>query len=475
MFSRLFGRKDDAPAPVAAIPAKPAAVHDGMRMKAFRRSAAQAVASGSLPAESFRRTGKDADGAPPAGPQREAWINDAIDRTLGLPILSSVYVLDHHFLTALSEHVEEDVDLDELARHPDGFCMAFERMATAIAARHAWYAATGDRLEERIAVETDILWNGTREDALARFEITPPARVDAMPAADMGLREWIVDMLRGEAVAIAGGLVPPADVARIACRSQLPVVHVRRPDGRPTPITFPGYHPDLHDPRRHDERAAHLASLSRQIVLNRFTELPGFDVAAGAAYGRDEWETLVRRALLVEEVRNLSGLSMLIGDDEEVELEDVQLLPDSEGMGFSAILHVFGDRVCRITATGDGDMVADEWTEGATREDLDALDTYIAATGEPRDDGETPDSLAMRLLDIVTVHAMVAEYRREAEAAVLFGIEGPGGETLHAEPIPEGWTREAVTEAYLARAPHAVPLDRLDDLSAAELWSSLRP
>lgn len=472
MFSRLFGKKDEAPAPPAEIAAKPATVHDGHAVKAFRTRAVQAVAAGTLPPEAFRHKG--AETAPGEGAARTAWINAAIDRALALPLTCAVYALDHHFLTALSEHVEENVDLDELARHPDGFCMAFERMATAVASRHAWYAATGERAERRIELETEILRDLDRKEVVMRFELTPPARVEGVPIADISLREWIADMLRGEAIAIAAGLVPPTDVARIACVSRLPTVHVRPEDGSRIAVSFPGYHPDLLDRARHHDRATHLGSLSRQIVLSRFTALPGFDSAATLTRGQDEWTMLIERALLVEEVREVSGIALIPAHDEDVELIDVELRPDDDGMGFSGILHVFGDRVCRLTGTGDGSMFGDEWTEGCSSEDIDTLDGFIAATGEPREDGEMPDSLAMRILDIVAVHTLIEAYMHEREGHAIFALETPDGDILHYEPIHEGQTLAEVVEAFRSTAPRAVSLDDLEDLEAAELWLSLR-
>lgn len=464
-------KKDGAAAVSAPIAERPVAVHAGDGVTAFRRRATTQVADGDLPAEAFRRKGVETVTIP--GRQQAEWIADAIERTLALPLTASIYILDHHLLTALSEHVETSVDLDALARHPDGFAMAFERMASAAASRFAWFAATGQRMATRIETESAILRTKTREEIAARFEGVPPARLDPVPTADVAVRDWIEDMLRGEAVAIGAGLVPPATIARIACRSDLPTVHVRPEGGARVRIAFPAYHPDLLDTERHVTRAAHFTTLSRQIVHARLTALPGFDEAADRTRMQQEWTDLLERALAVEEIRQLSGLASSTGIDEDVALSDVILHPNDRGMGFTAILHVFGDRVCRLTGDGGEAMVADEWSEGCGPGDIEALDNYVAATGEPRDDGQSPDSFAMRVMDIITTHAMVEAYLDAREGHAVFGIEGQQGEAIHFEPIPQGSTREDVIDAYRDMAPRAVSLDDLTDLEAAELWMAL--
>jgi hypothetical protein len=474
VLSRLFakGEKNVPVRPADAKPEAPKGVTAGACVSAFRRAAVQAVADGTIPAEAFRRK---ADESVPGDPQsRGAWVTAAIDRTLTLPVTSTVYSVTPEFLTELSRHVEESVDLEALARSSEGFCMAFERMASGHAARCAWFVSGPERTLRRISLETENLLDLTPEQVAARFSRTPASRLDAVPPSGIAMRSWISDMLHGEAAAISAGLMPPADVMAIAFSSHIPVEHVRADGGTRTSLTVAAFHPAVFDPARHDERTDHLSGLARDILLSRFADIPGFEERASRAWGGGDWRALVAEALLAEELRGISGLAYTTGPEDEVELTDIHIAPEIGGAGFTATLVVFGERVCRITCDARGEVTGDEWSEGCSPEDLEVLDTYIASTGEPRDDGETPDSLAMRIMDIVTVFAMIEDYRAASRDAVLFGIDGPSGEMIHAEPLPEGVTREQIIEAYLDMAPRAVPLDRLDDLSAAELWLSLK-
>lgn len=472
VFSRFFAGRGGNPTTVPTTPSPreaPAGVNAGDRIRTFRRDAAQAVASGSLPPESFKRA---QDAAIPADPQaRSAWIAASIDRTLGLPVTSTVYALTPEFLEALSRHVEKDVDLEALARAPEGFCMAFERMASGHASRCAWFAAGPERALARIAIETEALRDASHGEIAARFERTPAARVDPIPATDVALRDWLSDMLHGEAAAISAGLVPPADAIRAAFLSNLPVEHARPADGSRIPLAFRAFHPALHNPSRHADRTGHLSGLARETVMARFADVPGFEARAARTWAIDDWRALIAEALLAEEIRVLSGLAVASGPAEEVELTDV-VLADG-GAGFAATLHVFGERVCRIACDAEGEMVADEWSEGCSVADLDALDAYVTATGEPRDGGTTPDTLAMRIMDIVLTHAMVAAYREASVGNALFAVHQDGGVALHKEPIDHEEDRERVVRAFASHSPGCIPLDSLDEIDAAELWMTL--
>lgn len=441
---------------------------------AFRESAVRDVVSGRLPAAAFQRAGSTTP--PPEGARVADWVAEAIDRAATLPITASRYALDAPLMEALSEHYADHVDVVAAASDPDGFPTAFERAASSAAARFAWY---GDdlRIEERITIETEILRDQDADAIRARFARTPHVRLDPVPVADAGLRCWIEDMLRGEAYAISAGMVTPTDVARIACLSRLPIIHPAIPAGATRIVTtFPGYHPEVYAQMMRDERSARLAELSRFTMLRRFSAQPGFADAAQAeetAESQEGWRLLLAKALVAERVREVTGMSADVGPYEEVALDDVELRPDGDGMGFSGDLIAFGDRVCRLTGDGAGVMTADAWSEGSGPGDLDALDAYVAATGEPRDDGRMPDSLALRIMDAVIERTIVEAYLQESADAVLFAVEDATGGSIDRAPLgPEG-DRLAAAAVYSAKAPRAVSLDELPDAVAARLWFDL--
>lgn len=425
------------------------------------------VEDGGLDPATLRRGG-DAVPVPADGAQRRNWVRMQVEQALLHPAASSVYAMDEHVLSVISQAVRKVAD----ALVADGTLRdGVERIALSVASRYVALVVHGPRTSTRILTELELLLQSEDDHVVERFAGTPVARVDSLPTDDVSRRVWIREMLLGEVAAISTGMMSRPAIARAAAVSRAPVSHDRPADL--SRIDLPPVarlaQVDL------DSRAAQMASLDPEIVMNRFAVVPGFARRASVLQlGSDQWAWLIRQSLDAEAVRRAAGLDRADGAGSvSIVLADIRM-PDTPGrMTFSAELVVAGVRVCTVSSPGDGIIEADAWSDGCSPEDLAALDLYVGVTGEPRDEGVTPDSLSLRILDLVALEISVLAYREATARTVMFRMDPPGGAVVVQVPVPEGGSREGATIFVLSSHPTAVPLDTLAEEDAVMTWLAL--
>ena len=168
----------------------------------------------------------------------------------------------------------------------------------------------------------------------------------------------------------------------------------------------------------------------------------------------------------------------IIGKNSSAEIEDqltidlvkIEIGSPGNKIHFRGVLIVDNERICRITSPGDGVIIADQWNEGCSAKDIEMLDLYIAATGEPRDDGETPDTLAAHIIDRVSMHVAIQAYRQTTINTTLFFLESDNEQKILSIEIPVGGTREEAREVMKNSYPSAASLDLMTEEEAAIMW-----
>lgn len=335
----------------------------------------------------------------------------------------------------------------------------------AIAARLHAMSLTGAAAGPRLTAEADDLPTWDDADLVARFAATPRARMDEPPANPPRRRAWVRETLIGETAAIAAGAMSPARVAAAARHARF---DTPPPAGR---TVFPAWNAEMDPTARFAERAGRMVSQSDEMLMRRFGLMPGAGSPPSEPRDRLAW-TL--RALDAEMVRPMAGLPGPTTPPRTlcVDIADLRLDTGS-GLAFRGDLVVDGERICLVRSPGDGVIEASEWSEGCGAEDVDALDLLIAATGEPRDDGGTPDSLAATLLDRVAMHVAVRAYEEAAAKAVLFHVEDGGVPALLQITLPKDGTRRGARSAMEVMRPDATCLDDMSPEAAATLWATL--
>ena len=412
-----------------------------------------------------------AEDIPPRdGAGREAWIRDRVHAAFSLKATRQVYQMTD----ALADLVHERL------RHPDRLKMQMEQatplrhanemLALAICARHVSLLRTGGDMVRRIDDEAAMLDAVETGLVAKRLVHTPPARMDRIPTDQARRRAWLRDMLIGEAAAIHAGRMTPRQIAEMAAASLLRVEHRREPGDPPIDMTPPHHHDDG-EAARIEMQVTNLAGQTDEALMARFGIIPGCTPPPPGHEERIRW---IRLALKVEAVRRRAGLAMANGEARPVSvtIENVVVMADG---GFSATLHVDGQRICALSSPGGGDIDAGEWTEGCSAADLDALDAYICATGMPRDEGETPDGLILTILDLVSTEVVLKDLRHKMRSTLIFWTEMEGEQAILSIAIPEGGSKEGAREAMLAAHPRAVALEDMPEEDAALLWITLVP
>lgn len=415
------------------------------------------------------KRGSDTLPVPVAARDRNAWASRQIEASFRIPSTSSVYRLDDGLAAAIDDHLRNPSRLAHLLDGPDDIHTRNERDALAVCARYAQLARGGANSLMRIDTEADALVGLDAGTIAARFVHTPAVRMDAVPSDEARRRHWLREMLAGEATAISTGAMSPEAVARAAVHARFPVTHDRPADGSRIEVRIPSYHADGDAGGQRGAQATHMADQDDTRLLSRFGTIPGCTPPPKASGDRAAW---VLRALTAEALRRSAALDAQ-ATSIPLELADIEATTDDGVLVFTGQLVVAGERICRITSAGGGEISADEWSEGATPADLEALDMVLAATGESRDGGETPDSLAARMLDRVAMHLALRSYRDAAAKALVFTIEEDGEPAVMTIPIPEGGTRDGARLIMVEAYPQAVVLDDMPDEDAALLWVAL--
>lgn len=411
----------------------------------------------------------DHDDMPGRKLDRDAWIGRQVDTAFRTRVARTVYRFDDALEDAIHTHLHTPSRISSLLEGHEDIHTRNDREALIICARYAALARGGVPSLTRIDSEVEIL-AALHDDAVAaRLHGTPPARMD-MPPTDMShRRHWLREMLAGEAAAISTGSMTPQHVAHAAVHARFAVVHDRPADGSPIEVRFPAYHPDEDRTAQRLSQAEAMAALDDHRLMARFGVIPGCDTPPSERVRRVSW---IRRALTAEAVRRAAGLDAQSGPL-ALDLVDIDTTITGETLSFSGQLVLSGERICRITSPGNGEISADQWSEGCGPGDLQALDMILSATGDPRDDGATPDSLAARLMDRIALHLALESYREAAAGAVIFTIEENGLQVLLSVPIPANGTRDGARVAMTSAHPTAVALDDMPDDDAALLWAAI--
>jgi hypothetical protein len=153
-----------------------------------------------------------------------------------------------------------------------------------------------------------------------------------------------------------------------------------------------------------------------------------------------------------------------------IDLVKIEIFNSESEIHFRGVLVVDNERICRISSPGNGIINADQWNEGCSDKDMEALDIYIAATGEPRDNGTTPDSLAATIIDRISMHASIQAYRQATMDTTLFFLEEQNGGKILSIKIPDGGTREGAREVMKKTWPNAASLDLMTEEEATITW-----
>ena len=434
----------------------------------FTAAAKAAIAADVSRAVLLRRP-SDPEPCPTTGPERDAWIGRQVAGAFRTRVARSVYRFDEALEEAVADHLRSPERISTLLDGTEDVHTRNDREALIIAARYASLARGGGASLARIEAETEELCRAPDAAVTARLHGTPPARMDALPADEARRRLWLGEMLTGEAAAISTGAMPPGHVARAAVHGRFPVSHDRPADGSPVEVRFPAYHPEGGRDAQRIAQAETLAHQDDQRLLSRFGGIPGCTTPPADRARRVSW---TRRALTAEAVRRAAGLDAR-PSSLALDLVDIETALEGDLLSFSGQLVLSGERICRITSPGGGEISADAWAEGCGPQDLEALDLVLSATGDPRDDGVTPDSLGARLMDRVAMHLALESYREAAARAVVFTVEEDGLPVVLTVPIPEGGTRDGARAAMRAAHPDAVALDEMQDDDAALLWAAL--
>jgi len=399
----------------------------------------------------------------PEPKERQAWIKRQLAAAFSVPGTRRIYALEGAVAQLIDARLREPARLSNLIDSEDNIHHRNETEALKIAARHAALAAGGMAAVRRIAVEAERLAELPDAAILRRLECSPATRLDPIPADPPRRRQWLRDALTGEAAAIAGGAMSPMRVARAALLSLAPVKHERPSDGSPIRAPIGAWSPHTDPTREFPGRAARMAAQPDNVLVARFRAIPGGDAPPRDPDDRKTWTC---RALEAEVIRPLAGLSGAKPRPLSIDLHGIATGDPAKGFHFGGTLVVDGERICRIVSPGDGVIEADQWSHGCGPDDIGILDLHIAVTGQPRDGGETPDSLAATLIDRVAMHVAVAAYRDASADTVLFHE----GDEILAIRIPEGGSREGAREAMMEKRPAATCLDMMPEQEAAMVW-----
>lgn len=440
-------------------------------MSAWMRTVVDAVLSldesGTLDGASLRRNSSDA--MPDGAGDRRDWIVARTIEAMSHPAADAAFRMDEDLGRAIRTELASPGSVKALMSR-GGLNAGVERVAFVIGARRVQLAETGVHAMRRIAAERDVLVAAADAVLVRRFAHSPHARMDGPPSDAPRRREWVQEMLLGEAAAISSGAMPPQDVAMAARVSRTPIGEFAK-DGAMT-VSFPAFLPDAYasmtETRR--SRAERLAMLDPALVAERFSVIPGFTDHASA-----DRVALMLSASIAEDTRRIAmlpGASSTPSDVLTIDMSDLSAAADGE-LVFSGDLIVSGERICRISSGPDGAIEADMWSEGCGHADLASIDLYLAAFGGLRDDGTALDSLSFRILDIVGMKVAVDAYSEAAAQTVFFRVDERGEAVLVAVRIPQGGDREGAIAYVAGENPSALPLDRLPLEDAALTWMAL--
>ncbi len=163
--------------------------------------------------------------------------------------------------------------------------------------RTADFMKDGPRLDERVAVESEMLERQTSRTIESRFRDTPITSMTPLPDRGEARRAWLEDALRAEHVAAREGLMHPEAVVRAAQARRGPVPSGREPAPYVRDVTR-----DAHLETAIE--AARIRGMSDASLRLRFRDVPGADAAplpsADAGGDRVTW---IETALMAQKVR----------------------------------------------------------------------------------------------------------------------------------------------------------------------------
>lgn len=406
----------------------------------------------------------------PEASERPAWIAQQITAAFSISATRRIYALEGEIERVINTQLRDRLRLSALMNSADNLHHRNETEALAIASRHAALVAGGMAAIRRIEVEAERLCDLNDTTIERRLSETPAVRLDALPQDPPRRRAWLRDALTGEAAAIAGGAMSPEKIAHAALYSMAPVKHERPADGSPIQACAKAW--SIHTDPTHDfaARASRLVGQTDEQLVTRFGSIPGGTTPPRDPKNRQTW---ICRALEAEVIRPLAGLNVATPRSIAIDLIDIQIGDPNGGLHFGGTLLVDNERVCRITSPGEGVINADKWSYGFSADDLKALDLYIATTGNPRDNGETPDSLAAMLIDKVAMHVALDAYRQASAATCFFYIEEDNRPVIMSIAIPEGGSREGARSEMEKARSDAVFLDHMTEEEAAMTWITI--
>ena len=422
----------------------------------------------------------DSRTVPGIGPDRRNWIRRQITQSFRHPEASARYDTAGVVEDAVARIMRTEAWMSGYL--DDNVHEAAEDLALDLASRYVAVSASGVELMRRIEDEIEHLVELDGEDAVTRFSQSPPARIDAYPAAPASRRAWLRDMLIGENASIRSGAVPPERAMTAARRICVKVPLHDAANGAPRPTMSGAYHQDNAPWARLEAQAQHLHEQDPSALRERFSALPG--VLAGMvvipqdAAARLAW---TRRALTAEHVRRIAGLGNAdtyedaATNEISIEVMDIVIGDAEDGsLSFEASLHVDGIRICDLLSEPGGSIDAVNWNTGCGPDDLTAVSAYVEATGDEREapgGGLRKDSLVDRVLDQVSMHAMTVAYRVAAAEAVFY-VEDADAETptLLRIAVPDRGSRQDASNHAREKHPKGASLDDMDEEDAVMVW-----
>jgi len=423
---------------------------------------------------------RDSRTVPSPGADRRNWIRRQVTQSFRHPAASTRYDTSGVVEDTTARIMRTDAWLSGYL--DDNMHEAGEDLALDLASRYVAIGATGVDLMRRVEREIDHLVELDGEHAVARFSQSPPARIDAYPAAEASRRAWLRDMLIGENASVRSGAVPPDRAMAAARRISVDVPLHDAKEGAPHPTVTGAYHQDNAPWSRLEAQAQHLHEQDPTMLRQRFSALPG--VLAGMVVvphdpaARLAW---TRRALTAEHVRRIAGLGSAETYDDaatneiSIEVEEIVIGDAPDGsLSFEASLLIDGVRICDLLSGTDGSIDAVSWAEGCGPADLTAVSAYVEATGSERetpDGGLRKDSLVDRVLDQVSMHAMTMAYRAAAADAVFY-VEDADAEApvLLRIAVPDQGSRQAAADHARGLHPGGASLDDMDEADAVMIW-----
>lgn len=410
---------------------------------------------------------------------RREWIEKRVRSAFTHPLATRAYRMDG-VLGREVRRALRDVDFIHGLLDRPNMHLACEEEAFQIALRFKSLCSSGRDVAGRIEAEADILAREPDASVHLRFGLTPPARMDALPASGPERRKWICDMLFGENAMIRTGAISTEKVFEIVRRMQIDFevpISLMRHEGAAEIVENRAYHPDNMPWRRLSQQADHLATQPQDFLRNRFKRAieGGHDDPPQDPVARSNW---IRRALAVEHVRRIAGLAERDVASHarkglSIELLGVTMDVAEDGtVAFEGTLFVDGRRICDVRHQGGGKLEHHGWTDGSDMADIKAIDHFLEKHAPAREAGG-PDGLFHRLLDQVAMRIAVEDYESASRDKVLF-LRSQDEPEILSVPIPEGGSRMDAVSFIRREMADAVLLEEMDVEDAALIWTTRR-